>query len=70
MTTLIIDTKNKSAQKLLDYLKSLPYIKVIGPSYEIDDFNQETIEAIKEVEEGKGTVCEDFNDYLKKIEDV
>ena len=70
MTTLIIDTKNKSAQKLLDYLKSLPYIKVIGSSYEIDDFNQETMEAIKEVEDSKGTVCEDFNDYLKKIEDV
>ncbi len=70
MTTLIIDTKNKSAQKLLNYLKSLPYIQVIDPDYEIDDFNQETIEAIKEVEAGKGIVCDDFNDYLKKIEDV
>ncbi len=70
MTTLIIDTKNKSAKKLLDYLKSLPYIKVIGPDYEIDDFNQETIQAIEEVEAGNGTVCEDFNEYLKKIENV
>lgn len=49
MTTVIIDTRTDEAKKMVEFLKTTRYAKVIE-KYEPND---ETIEAINSVEEGK-----------------
>jgi hypothetical protein len=70
MATIIINTKSKPAKELVRFLKSLSFVKVLEDKEVEKEFNEETIEAIKEFESGESIVCEDFNDYLKKIGDV
>jgi Mg/Co/Ni transporter MgtE len=48
MATVIIDTRSKEAKKMLEFLKTTRYAKVLD---EIP--NDETEQAIHEVEEGK-----------------
>jgi hypothetical protein len=70
MATILINTKSKPARELVNFLKSLSFVKVLDDIEVEKEFNEETIEAIKEFEAGESIVCENFEDYLKKIEDV
>lgn len=70
MTTIRIDTKTKPAKELVNFLRSLSFVQVLEGKEVDRDFNDETIEAIKQFESGESVVCEDYDDYLKKIEDV
>lgn len=49
MTTVIINTRSKEAKKMVEFLKTTHYATVI----EENILNDETLEAIDEVEEGK-----------------
>jgi len=49
MTTIIINTRSKEAKKMVEFLKATRYARVIEESIP----NEETLEAIDEVEEGK-----------------
>ncbi len=49
MTTIIINTRSKEARKMVEFLKTTRYAKVIEENIP----NYETLEAIDEVEEGK-----------------
>lgn len=70
MTTIRIDTKTKPARELVNFLRSLTYVKVIEDKEVFREFNTETVEAIRQIESGESVVCEDFDAYLKKIGDV
>jgi len=48
MTTIIINTRTAEAKKMVEFLKSTRYAKVI----EENELNNETLEAINAVEEG------------------
>lgn len=49
MTTVIINTRTSEAKKMVEFLKSTRYAKVI----EENELNDETLEAIDAVEDGK-----------------
>lgn len=49
MTTVIFDTRSKEAQKMLEFLKTTRYARII----EKKTPNAETLEAMKDVESGK-----------------
>lgn len=49
MTTVIINTRSKEAKKMVEFLKSTRYARVIEKNVP----NDETLEAIDQVEEGK-----------------
>ena len=56
--TITIDERTKSGKKVVDYLKSHGIIEVP---------NETTRKAIQEIREGKGTVCNTFEEYLEAI---
>lgn len=68
MTTLRIDTKTKPARELVNFLRSLSYVKVMEDKAVVRDFNAETVEAIKQTESGESVACEDIDEYLRKID--
>lgn len=68
MTTLRIDTKTKPARELVNFLRSPSYVKVMEGKADVRDFNAETVEAIKQIESGESVVCEDIDEYLRKID--
>ena len=49
MTTVIIDTRSKEAKKMVEFLKSTRYAKVLKEK----EPNEETLMAMNEVKEGK-----------------
>ena len=49
MATVILNTRSAEAKKMLEYLKSTRYAKVI----EEEKVNDETISAINDIENGK-----------------
>jgi hypothetical protein len=49
MTTVIIDTRTEEAKKMVEFLKSTRYASVMDENVP----NEETLEAIQAVEEGK-----------------
>jgi hypothetical protein len=49
MTTVIIDTRSEEAKKMVEFLKSTRYARVVEENVP----NDETLEAIHAVEEGK-----------------
>ena len=56
--TITIDERTKSGKRVVDYLKSHGIIEVP---------NEKTRKAIQEIREGKGTVCNTFEEYLEAI---
>ena len=56
--TITIDERTKSGKQVLNYLKSHGVIEIP---------NETTRKAIKELNEGKGTVCNTFEEYLEAI---
>ncbi|MHC1776950.1 MAG: hypothetical protein AB9834_16220 [Lentimicrobium sp.] len=63
MATVIIDTRSNEAKKMLEFLKSTRYARVI----EEDIPNEETLEAMNEVEEGKVNSYKSAKDVMRKL---
>jgi len=68
MTILIINEKTKKGRLILDLILEMGVGEVIGDRLKSDNiFNDTTIKAIKEANEGKTIKCGDFDDYLRKV---
>ena len=63
MTTVIINTRSTEAKKMLEFLKSTRYAKVI----EEEKINDETISAIKDIENGKVNSYNSVNDLMSSL---
>jgi hypothetical protein len=63
MTTVIIDTRSAEAKKMLEFLKSTRYAKVI----EEEKVNDETISAIYDIENGKVNSYNSVNDLMTSL---
>ena len=62
--TLNYDAHNASALKALDFLLSLGLFQ---RKERVSAAEKRTLKAIEELENGKGTVCNTFEDYLKAV---
>ncbi len=69
MTTIIINEKTKKGRIIIDLIREIGGGKIIDNDlgYE-NSFNDTTLKAIKEANEGNTIKCVDFDDYLKKVE--
>ena len=63
MTTVIIDTRSAEAKKMLEFLKSTRYAKVI----EEEKVNDETISAINDIENDKVNSYNSVNDLMSSL---
>jgi uncharacterized protein YbjQ (UPF0145 family) len=63
MATVILNTRSVEAKKMLEYLKSTRYAKVI----EEEKVNDETISAINDIENGKVNSYNSVNDLLSSL---
>ena len=63
MATVILNTRSAEAKKMLEYLKSTRYAKVI----EEKKVNDETISAIKDIENGKVNSYNSVNDLMSSL---
>lgn len=62
--TITLNERTSTGKALLALIKSLGVM--IKPVRQISN-NSTTLQAIREAKEGKGVLCEDFEDYLKKV---
>jgi hypothetical protein len=68
MTTVIINEKTKKGQIILDLIKEMGIGKIIDETKSKSPvFNDTTLQAIKEAQEGKTIKCTSFEDYLNKV---
>jgi hypothetical protein len=63
MTTIILDTRSKEAKKMLEFLKSTRYAKVI----EDEEVNNETLSAINDIENGNVNSYNSVNDLMVSL---
>jgi len=63
MTTVIIDTRSTEAKKILEFLKTTRYAKVI----EENTPNDETLTAMKEVEDGNVNSYGSVHEMMSKL---
>jgi len=63
MTTIILDTRSVEAKKMLEFLKSTKYAKVI----EEEKVNNETLSAINDVENGKVNSYNSVNELISSL---
>lgn len=66
MTTVIIESKSKTAQIMIEFLKTQSYVKIIVEN-EGGIPNHTTIKAINEARKGKTVKCSNFEEYLEKV---
>lgn len=64
MATVILNTRSVEAKKMLEYLKSTRYAKVI----EEEKVNDETISAINDIENGKVNSYNSVKDLLSSLQ--
>ena len=57
--TITVNERTKAGKSLVNYLRSLGVI---------DEPNDETLAAMREIKNGGGTRCETFEDYLKTVQ--
>ncbi|MEI7831272.1 MAG: hypothetical protein WCI31_15950 [Prolixibacteraceae bacterium] len=67
MTTIIINEKSKKGRIILDLVRELSCGKIINDD-SVNLPNNKTIKAIQEAREGKTIKCNDFEDYLNKVQ--
>ena len=59
--TMTVNERTKAGKSLIGYLRNLGVI---------EEPNKSTLAAMKELEEGGGTYCDSFEDYLKAVESI
>lgn len=62
MTTLIIDNNSAEAQKMIEFLKTQSYVKIVDKIP-----NKETIKAINDARRGKVTRTSSVSDLMQKL---
>lgn len=62
MTTIVIKSNSKAAKRMIDFLKTQSYAKVLEPG----EPNDKTLKAIADAKVGKTIKFKDFNDYAAK----
>jgi hypothetical protein len=65
MTTVVIDTRSTEAQKMLEFLKTTRYAKVI----EEKTPNLETLQAIEEIETGNVNSYSSVKEMMEKLKE-
>ena len=63
MATVIIDTRSKEAKKMLEFLKTMRFARVIEDKVP----NDETLQAMDEVAEGNVTSYKSVKDLMKSV---
>lgn len=63
MATVIIDTSTKEAKKILEFLKTTSYAKVVDENIP----NEETIQAINEVESGNVNTYSTLDELMSRL---
>lgn len=63
MVTVLIDNKSDEAKKILDFLRSTRYAKVL----EDKEPNDETLQAIQDVESGKTKQYDSANELINSL---
>ncbi len=63
--TITLNERTSTGKALLSLIKSLGIL--IKPVRSTNAAKSTTLDAIREAKAGKGTFCEDFEDYLKKV---
>ena len=63
MTTIIIDDRSTGAKKMVEFLKTQPFAKII----EEKEPNSATKRAIIDVKKGKVTSCTSVEDMINKL---
>lgn len=63
MTTIVIDTRTSEAKKMVEFLRSTKYAKIV----EDKTPNEETIEAINEVQEGNLNSYKSAKDLISSL---
>ena len=63
MATIILNTRSTEAKKMLEFLKSTRYAKVIDEK----KVNDETISAINDIENGKVNSYNSVNDLMLSL---
>ena len=62
--TISVNERTNTGKALLALIKSLGIlVSPVSPT----SAKSTTLDAIREAMEGKGVLCEDFEDYLKKV---
>ena len=64
---LRVNARCKNVRPLIDYLKNLDYVDLQEKKANNHVPNKETLEAMKEIREGKGLRFKNFEDYKKNI---
>ena len=62
--SLEYDGRNTIAQKAMDFILSLGVFRKVE---KLNAAEKKTLKAIQEIEKGKGTVCNTFDEYLEAI---
>ena len=62
MATIILNTRSAEAKKMLEFLKSTRYAKVIE-----EEVNNETLSAINDIENGKVNSYNSVNDLMLSL---
>jgi hypothetical protein len=65
LTTVVIDTRSTEAQKMLEFLKTTRYAKVIEEKIP----NIETLQAIDEIESGKVNSYTSVKEMMQKLKE-
>lgn len=63
MTTVIINTRSKEAKKIIEFLKTTRYARV----FEENIPNEETIQAMNEVKEGKVNAYKSAKEMIESL---
>ncbi len=67
MIHIEIDSSNIQALKLLEYLRLLPFVRIIEDEEPVP--NKETLKALDDAHKGKGTVANNFDELMKFLND-
>ncbi|GHT60065.1 hypothetical protein AGMMS50239_08200 [Bacteroidia bacterium] len=65
--TLEYNTRNEIAKKTIEYILSLGMFRVKAATNTVTTKKTALDKAIEELETGKTVLCENFDDYLKKV---
>ena len=63
MTTIVINDKSVQAQKMIEFIKTMPFAKVT----EENEPNRATLRSIEDIKTGKLTRTKSVEDLLQKL---
>ena len=64
---LRVNARSKNVRSLIDYLKNLDYVELQEKKENKSILPKETLQAIKEMQNGDVVVCTSMDDYKRKV---